>query len=115
MLANATTDLSSNDVFYFGNAIGEMNAGNVGTPITVRVNATDTSIVRQNQSSQIMRYFSAPASFLANGYLANYNPSLSVPSESSEVIREGEREVWWTDEKGSLRVMIASARAQRKS
>ncbi len=50
MLANANTGLAANDVFYFGNAIGDMNNGNVGTPITVRTNATDTSIVRQNQS-----------------------------------------------------------------
>ena len=27
-----------------------MNSGNVGSPVTVRTNATDTSIVRQNQS-----------------------------------------------------------------
>ncbi len=50
VLANANTGLAAKDVFYFGNAVGDMDAGNVGTPITVRTNATDTSIVRQNQS-----------------------------------------------------------------
>ncbi len=50
ILSNANTGLTSNDVFYFGNAVGEMDTGNVGTPITLRVNATDTSAVRQNQS-----------------------------------------------------------------
>ncbi len=45
---NDRTDLPENDVFYFGNAIGDMYAGN---PTVVRVNATDTAIVRQNQST----------------------------------------------------------------
>jgi len=51
VLANANTGIGANDVFYFGNAIGDMNAGNVGSPIIVRTNATDTSVVRQNQST----------------------------------------------------------------
>jgi hypothetical protein len=50
VLATAETGLGANDVFYFGNAIGDMNVGNIGSPVTVRVNATDTSILRQNQS-----------------------------------------------------------------
>jgi uncharacterized delta-60 repeat protein len=51
VLANANTDLASNDVFYFGNAVGEFNVGNLsGPPVTVRTNASDTSAVRQNQS-----------------------------------------------------------------
>ncbi len=50
VLANNTTDLPSNDVFYFGHAVGDMNLGNIGTPITIRTNATDISAVRQNQS-----------------------------------------------------------------
>ncbi len=44
----ATTGLASPDVFYFGNAIGELGVGNLGT--VLRVNATDTANVRQNQS-----------------------------------------------------------------
>ncbi len=51
VLANANTDLPGNDVFYFGNAIGDLYTGNVGTPTVVRTNATDTSLVRQNQST----------------------------------------------------------------
>ncbi len=50
LLANSNTGLTTNDVFYFGNAIGDMNNENVGSPVTVRTNATDTSVVRQNQS-----------------------------------------------------------------
>ncbi len=50
ILANANTGLLTNDVSYFGNAVGDMDAGNVGSPTTIRTNATDTSIVRQNQS-----------------------------------------------------------------
>ncbi len=148
VLANSNTGLAANDVFYFGNAIADIYIGNVGTPISIRtnatdtsavrqnqstgansvsvtniydvnkdgrVNATDTSIVRQNQLSLIMRYFSAPAGFLATSYLANSNPSLSVPHESSEAIRERVRDVWWIDEIGSVPVVISSGRARRKS
>ncbi len=50
VLANANTGLASNDVFYFGNAAGEMNVGNIGSPIVLRTNASDTANVRQNQS-----------------------------------------------------------------
>ncbi len=51
VLATATTGLTSNDVFYFGNAVGDFNVGNLlGPPVTVRTNATDASAVRQNQS-----------------------------------------------------------------
>ncbi len=50
VLASSNTDLFANDVFYFGNAIGETGFGNSGTPEIIRVNATDTSNVRQNQS-----------------------------------------------------------------
>jgi hypothetical protein len=54
MLANANTGLAANDVFYFGNAVGDFNAGNLaGPPVIVRTNATDTSAVRQNQSTGI--------------------------------------------------------------
>ena len=55
VLANANTDLASNDVFYFGNAIGDFNVGNLVNPppVTVRTNATDTSAVRQNQSTGV--------------------------------------------------------------
>jgi VCBS repeat-containing protein len=48
VLANADTGLAANDVFYFGNVIGEVNAGNTST--RYRVNAIDTSNVRNNQS-----------------------------------------------------------------
>jgi len=51
VLANLNTDLASDDVFYFGNAVGDLGIGNVGDPILVRTNATDTSVVRQNQST----------------------------------------------------------------
>jgi endonuclease/exonuclease/phosphatase family metal-dependent hydrolase len=50
VLASSRTNLSSNDVFYFGSAVGDFNVGNIGSPISVRTNATDTSAVRQNQS-----------------------------------------------------------------
>jgi hypothetical protein len=54
VLANATTGLTSNDVFYFGNAVADFNIGNLaGPPVTVRTNATDTSAVRQNQSTAV--------------------------------------------------------------
>ena len=53
MLANANTGLASNDVFYFGNAVGDMNVGNVGAPALVVTNEIDTAAVRQNLSPVI--------------------------------------------------------------
>ncbi len=44
------SDLAADDVFYFGNAVGDVYAGNVGSPTTVRINASDTGTIRQNQS-----------------------------------------------------------------
>jgi hypothetical protein len=46
VLANTNTGLVSNDVFYFGNIIGDLNVGNVLKRI--RVNALDISAVRNN-------------------------------------------------------------------
>ena len=52
VLANAFTGLSANDVFYFGNVIGDFNVGNTtGSTGRIRVNATDTGAVRVNQST----------------------------------------------------------------
>jgi len=52
VMASDTTDLAANNVFYFGNAIGDMNAGNSSdTPQTVRVNAIDSALVRLNQAT----------------------------------------------------------------
>lgn len=49
VVANGQTGLSADDVFYFGNVIGELNTGNSATRL--RVNATDTGAVRSNQST----------------------------------------------------------------
>ena len=49
VLSGLTTALTANDVFYFGNVIGEINTGNTATRL--RVNATDTGAVRSNQST----------------------------------------------------------------
>ncbi len=52
VLANADTGLSANDVFYFGNVIGDVGVGNTtGATGRIRVNATDTGAVRTNQST----------------------------------------------------------------
>ncbi len=48
VVANANTALAANDVFYFGNVIGEFNIDN--TPTRLRVNVSDTGAVRSNQS-----------------------------------------------------------------
>lgn len=50
VLAGVGTDLAANDVFYFGNAVGDMFNVETVNPNIVRVNATDTGRVRQNQS-----------------------------------------------------------------
>ncbi len=48
LLANANTGLASNDIFYFGNAVAEMNVDNLSNAI--RVNSSDAVAVRQNLS-----------------------------------------------------------------
>jgi hypothetical protein len=46
--ANTSTGLTANDVFYFGNVIGELNFGN--TASRLRVNVADTGLILANQS-----------------------------------------------------------------
>ena len=48
VLANVNTGLASNDVFYFGNVIGEFNIGNTATRL--RVNGQDAALILANQS-----------------------------------------------------------------
>ena len=48
VVANATNTMTQNDVFYFGNVVGDLNVGN--TPTRLRVNAEDTAAIRLNQS-----------------------------------------------------------------
>ncbi len=48
VVENASTALASNDVFYFGNVIGELNFGNTSTRL--RVNGQDTNQILLNQS-----------------------------------------------------------------
>lgn len=49
VLANPKTGLAVDDVFYFGNVVGEMNTGNTATRL--RVNATDSAAVRVNPTT----------------------------------------------------------------
>ncbi len=51
VLGNTNTGLASNDVFYFGNAVGETNGSTSGSGANIRynVNTSDTSLVRGNQ------------------------------------------------------------------
>lgn len=48
VLANAQTGLAANDVFYFGNVIGELDFGNTATRL--RVNGQDAALILGNQS-----------------------------------------------------------------
>ncbi len=50
VLATANTGLVTNDVFYFGHALGDFNVGNLGTPMTVRSDTSDSTAVRKNLS-----------------------------------------------------------------
>ncbi len=47
----ANTGLAADDVFYFGNAVGEVNGSTSGSGLNIRynVNTSDTSLVRGNQ------------------------------------------------------------------
>lgn len=49
VVSNLQTGLAANDIFIFGNVIGDFNTGNTETRL--RVNATDTAAVRSNQST----------------------------------------------------------------
>lgn len=90
LLANGNTGLSTNDRFYFGNAVAEVNAGNptnstlvsvdeidvqrvrqnISNAVSIsniydlnkdgRVNALDFSLVRQNRGLSVLRLFTAP-------------------------------------------------------
>ncbi len=52
VLANGDTGLSANDVFYFGNVIGDFGVGNTaGAGGLIRVSVQDTVAVRNNQST----------------------------------------------------------------
>jgi len=92
LLANANTGLDLSDTFYFGNAVADMNVGNLGSPVTVsvdnidyaslrrsfsnavpasniydvnkdgRVDPIDLAIVNQNRTSRALRLFTAPVS-----------------------------------------------------
>jgi ELWxxDGT repeat protein len=89
ILANAQTGLAANDVFYFGNAVGDFDAGNLtGPPVTVRTNATDTSAVRQNQSTGLN---SAPITNIydlnKDGRVNATDTSLVRQNQASNVLR----------------------------
>ena len=51
VLSNLNTGLAANDVFYFGNVIGDLGVGNTtGSTGRIRVTVDDTTAVRNNQS-----------------------------------------------------------------
>jgi exonuclease III len=77
VLANANTGLASNDTFYFGHAAGDVNQGNIGSPVMVRTNATDTSFVRQNQSP------SANSATIGNFYDINKDGRVNASDTSA--------------------------------
>jgi len=106
-LANTNTGLLSNDVFYFGNAVGDMNIDNSGLSAMIRttdadarrvrnlssnsavvsnicdvnkdgrVDMLDFAIVQQNIASRIMRPFTAPVSL--NLAISPTSKRLSIP------------------------------------
>jgi hypothetical protein len=108
VLANGNTGLTSNDVFYFGNAVGDFNTGNLaGPPVTVRTNATDTSAVRQNQSTVVN------SALITNIYDINKDgrvnatdTSLVRQNQASSLIRyfiaPAALQLAWADEGSSL-------------
>ena len=48
VVSNANTGLAANDVFYFGNVLGELDFGNTATRL--RVNGQDAALILANQS-----------------------------------------------------------------
>jgi hypothetical protein len=85
VLANANTGLATNDIFYFGNVIGELNFGNNSTRL--RVNGQDTNVLLNNQQSGgIVAPISVPGSVsstLSNDFLLLQ--TISSKTRSSDV------------------------------
>jgi len=88
MLANANTSLAANDVFYFGNAVGDMNVGNTGSPVTVQTNEADATAMRQNlllgaNSAAVTNIYDLNKDGLMNAI----DTSLKIQSRTSRSIR----------------------------
>lgn len=87
-LANANTNLASNDVFYFGNAAGDVNVGNAGAPVFVSANEVDVSAIRQHLST------AANSAAVSNIYDLNKDGrvnaidySLAIQSRTTRIVR----------------------------
>ncbi len=87
-LANTNTNLTAPDIFYFGNAVGDINVGNAGTPTNVVTNEADTAAVRQNLSTE---YFSVAVTNIfdlnKDGRVNASDISLSIQNRSARSIR----------------------------
>ncbi len=81
VLANSNTGLAVNDVFYFGNVVGDTNGSVTSSRYTV--NAIDTSSVRNNQST-------IPNSVLVTN-IFDFNKSASVNSLDTGVVRTNQQ------------------------
>jgi hypothetical protein len=81
VLANANTGLAADNVFYFGNVVGDTNASVTSSRYTV--NAIDTSGVRGNQSS-------VPNSVLVTN-IYDFNKSGNVNSLDTGVVRTNQQ------------------------
>ena len=81
VLANANTGLAANDVFYFGNVVGDTQGSNNGARYTV--NASDTSGTRNNQSS-------VPNSVLVTN-IYDFNKTGNVNSADTTAVRNNQQ------------------------
>jgi hypothetical protein len=81
VLANANTGLAANDVFYFGNVVGDTQGSVTGGRYTV--NAIDTSGARNNQSS-------VPNSVLVTN-IFDFNKSGNVNALDTSVVRNNQQ------------------------
>ncbi|MDZ4848818.1 MAG: cadherin domain-containing protein [Pirellulaceae bacterium] len=100
MLANVRTDLAANDVFYWGNAVGDMNVGNVGAPITVLNDALDSTAVRQHLST------GANSAGVTNSYDVNKDGSVNVIDMSLTMQNRSTRSIRYFTAPLSLRLAV---------
>ena len=81
VLANANTGLAIDDVFYFGNVVGEVNGSNVNS--RYNVNAIDTGAVRTNQST--------PSNSVSVTNLYDFNKSGNVNALDTSIVRTNQQ------------------------
>ncbi len=103
ILANSNTNLLVNDVFYFGNAVGDMNVGNINSPITVITDASDVMAVRRHLS------IAADSVTVNNIFDVNKDGRVNAIDTSLVIQQRSSRSIRYFSAPVSLRLAISLA------